>query len=192
MLRFIGCSLKYRTGPSLRGPVTEVKVCHEISCDGAAGAGLSKFSSYLSLFSPIVTLDKFWESPRSLGNYQNFDKLKTTRHFFEFIVKKALHTELLPFEAEEVVTSLGETVALARRARDWTQSDLASKMGASVNTVVNIEKGRPSVGFGQVLNALWVLDLLGGLRDAVRPEDVPEIKRAAMKRLKRSVRGAHG
>ncbi|MCA8050706.1 helix-turn-helix domain-containing protein [Burkholderia arboris] len=119
-------------------------------------------------------------------------KLKTTRHFFEFIVKKSLHADLLPFEAEEVVTSLGETVALARRAREWTQADLASKMGASVNTVVNIEKGRPSVAFGQVLNALWALDLLGGLRESLRPEDVPDIKRAAMRRFKRSSRGVHG
>ncbi|MCB4349480.1 helix-turn-helix domain-containing protein [Burkholderia cenocepacia] len=107
-------------------------------------------------------------------------------------MKKALHADLLPFEAEEVVTSLGETVTLARRAREWTQADLASKMGASVNTVVNIEKGRPSVAFGQVLNALWALDLLGGLRESLRPEDVPDIKRAAMRRFKRSSRGAHG
>ncbi|MFP3606021.1 helix-turn-helix domain-containing protein [Paraburkholderia sp. SIMBA_053] len=83
-------------------------------------------------------------------------------------------------------------MALARRAREWTQSDLASKMGTSVNTVVNIEKGRPSVGFGQVLTALWVLDLLGGLRDALRPEEVPDIKRAAINRFKRGGRRGHG
>ncbi|WP_334043693.1 helix-turn-helix domain-containing protein [Burkholderia ambifaria] len=135
---------------------------------------------------------RFWVSPKSLEFCSILVKLKTTRHFFEFIVKKALHADLLPFEAEEVVTSLGETVTLARRAREWTQADLASKMGASVNTVVNIEKGRPSVAFGQVLNALWALDLLGGLRESLRPEDVPDIKRAAMRRFKRSSRGAHG
>ncbi|ODP33017.1 transcription factor [Pandoraea sp. ISTKB] len=108
------------------------------------------------------------------------------------MVKKSLHADLLPFEAEEVVTALGETVALARRAREWTQADLAAKMGTSVNTVVNIEKGRPSVSFGQVLNALWVLDLLGPLRDAIRPEDDPVIQQAAMMRLKRGRRVPHG
>ncbi|MBN3729525.1 helix-turn-helix domain-containing protein [Burkholderia sp. Tr-20390] len=108
------------------------------------------------------------------------------------MVKKSLRSELLPFEAEEVVTSLGETVALARRARGWTQADLAEKMGSSVNTVVNIEKGRPSVSFGQILNALWVMDLLDGIRDAVRPEQSAEIQRAAMSSLKRRQRGAHG
>ncbi|AKM33131.1 transcription factor [Pandoraea faecigallinarum] len=108
------------------------------------------------------------------------------------MVKKQMHADLLPFEAEEVVTALGETVALARRAREWTQSDLAAKMGTSVNTVVNIEKGRPSVGFGQVLNALWVLDLLDGLREALDPEKDPVIQRAAMERLKGRRRAPHG
>lgn len=107
-------------------------------------------------------------------------------------MKKPVHADLLPFEAEEVVTVLGETVSLARRARGWTQADLAQKMGTSVNTVVNIEKGRPSVSFGQILNALWVLDLLDRLRDALRPEDDPVIQQAAMNRLKRRTRGAHG
>ncbi|WP_246182028.1 helix-turn-helix domain-containing protein [Pandoraea capi] len=123
---------------------------------------------------------------------KNLYKLKINRHLFEFIVKKSLRADLLPFEAEEVVTALGETVALARRAREWTQADLAAKMGTSVNTVVNIEKGRPSVSFGQVLNALWVLDLLGPLRDAIRPEDDPVIQQAAMTRLKRGRRVPHG
>lgn len=135
---------------------------------------------------------QFWSFPKPLEIRQILDKLKIKRHFFEFIVKKSLHSDLLPFEAEEVVTSLGETVALARRARGWTQSDFASKIGASVNTVVNIEKGRPSVAFGQVLNALWALDLLGGIRDALRPEDDPVIKRAAMSQLKRRSRSSHG
>lgn len=107
-------------------------------------------------------------------------------------MKKSIRADLLPFEAEEVVTALGETVSLARRARGWTQADLAQKMGTSVNTVVNIEKGRPSVSFGQILNALWVLDLLDRLRDALRPEDDPVIQQAAMSRLKRRTRGAHG
>jgi len=108
------------------------------------------------------------------------------------MAKTAQHTDLLPFEAEEVLTSLGEMVALARRARAWTQADLAAKMGASVNTVVNIEKGRPSVAFGQVVNALWVLDSLAPLRDALRPENDPVIRRAAMDRLSRRGGGKRG
>lgn len=107
-------------------------------------------------------------------------------------MKTAQHTDLLPFEAEEFITSVGELVALARRAREWTQADLAARMGASVNTVVNIEKGRPSVAFGQVVNALWVLDSLDALREAARPEQDPVIQQAAMRRLSRRTRGSNG
>lgn len=98
---------------------------------------------------------------------------------------------MLPFEAEEVVASIGETVSLARRSRGWTQSDLASKMDVSINTVVNLEKGRPSVAFGQVLMALWTLDRLDILRAAARVDSDPVIQKEALRRIPRRVR-AHG
>ncbi len=100
-------------------------------------------------------------------------------------MKTAQHADLLPFEAEEAVASVGTMIALARRARGWTQADLAAKMGTSVNTIVNIEKGRPSVAFGQIVNALWVLDSLGPLRDALRPENDPVIRQAVLDRVSR-------
>ncbi|MGA9919145.1 helix-turn-helix domain-containing protein [Paraburkholderia sp.] len=103
-------------------------------------------------------------------------------------MKKAQLLDMLPFEAEEVISALGSKIALARRARSWTQADLAAKMGVSVNTVVNLEKGRPSVAFGQVVMALWLVDSLDLLRLATRPEDDPVIVKQAMSRLPRRVR----
>ncbi|NPT54178.1 helix-turn-helix domain-containing protein [Paraburkholderia sp. 5N] len=108
------------------------------------------------------------------------------------MVKKAQLLDMLPFEAEEVIAALGCKIGLARRARLWTQADLAAKMGVSVNTVVNLEKGRPSVAFGQVVMALWLLDSLDVLRQATRPEDDPVIQKEALKRLPKRVRGSHG
>jgi Predicted transcriptional regulators len=107
-------------------------------------------------------------------------------------VKKTQLLDMLPFEAEEVIAALGRKIGLARRARSWTQADLAAKMGVSVNTVVNLEKGRPSVAFGQVVMALWLLDSLDMLRQAARPEDDPVIQNEALRRLPKRVRGSHG
>ena len=107
-------------------------------------------------------------------------------------MKTAQYADLLPFEAEEAVASVGAMIALARRARGWTQADLAAKMGTSVNTIVNIEKGRPSVAFGQIVNALWVLDSLGPLRDALRPENDPVIRQAVLDHVSRRPGGRRG
>nr|WKF56525.1 hypothetical protein HUO10_000983 [Paraburkholderia busanensis] len=99
---------------------------------------------------------------------------------------------MLPFEAEEVATSIGKKIQLARRARGWTQSDLAAKMGVSVNMIVNLEKGLPSVAFGQVVMALWVLDGLDVLREAARVDLDPVIQQEALSRLPQRVRGSRG
>ena len=127
-----------------------------------------------------------------LENQKYLIKIKTNDRKSYFFVKKPNLIEMLPFEAEEVVTALGEKIALARRARSWTQADLAAKMGVSVNTVVNLEKGRPSVAFGQVVMALWLLDSLDMLRAATRPEDDPVIQKEALSRLPKRARGTHG
>lgn len=118
-------------------------------------------------------------------------KIKIKSIKFDLIVKKSQLLDILPFEAEEVVAAVGYKIALARRARSWTQADLAAKMGVSVNTVVNLEKGRPSVAFGQVVMALWLLDSLDMLREATRPEDDPVIQKEALRHLPKRVRGSH-
>jgi DNA-binding transcriptional regulator YiaG len=132
--------------------------------------------------------------PASLTNHRILYKLKFIALKLEFIkiVKKTQTLKLLPFEAEEVVTSIGEAVSLARRARGWTQSDLAAKMGVSVNTIVNLEKGRPSVAFGQVVMALWTLDRLDVLRAAGRVELDPVVQQEALRRMPQRARGVRG
>lgn len=53
---------------------------------------------------------------------------------------------------------LGNLVSIARRQRLWTQADLAAKADISLSTVLDIEKGSPSVQLGLWLKALWALD----------------------------------
>ena len=41
-------------------------------------------------------------------------------------MKNRLDAKLLPYEAEQALEGLGESISLARRARGWTQADLAA------------------------------------------------------------------
>ena len=56
-------------------------------------------------------------------------------------------------EAATWLALLGATIRLGRIERGWTQHDLATRIGASANTVAAIEKGSPSTSVGLVLNA---------------------------------------
>jgi len=58
---------------------------------------------------------------------------------------------LLPV-ARDAAKILGQQVALARRDRQWTMSELAARSGVSVHTVRSIEAGRPTVSLGNAFN----------------------------------------
>ena len=75
-------------------------------------------------------------------------------------MKKSASSDLLPFEAEEFLCELGRRISIARRARGWTQQDLAAKAGVSNRTMTGIEKGLPTIQMGFWLSTLWALDLL--------------------------------
>lgn len=58
---------------------------------------------------------------------------------------------------------LGLEVARARRARRWTEAELAERVGISAITLRNIERGVPTVAIGTVFEAATILgiDLFG-------------------------------
>lgn len=56
-----------------------------------------------------------------------------------------------------------------RRERAWTQSDLAERIGASRDWVINLEKGKTTVELGLVLQALKALELSLDLSPAPPP-----------------------
>ena len=54
---------------------------------------------------------------------------------------------------------LGTTLRRARRARAWTQTDLANRAGMRQGTVSHVENGLETVKLSTIMNLLRVLDL---------------------------------
>lgn len=82
-------------------------------------------------------------------------------------MKTSASPHLLSLDAEDLLRHLGQRISLARRARQLTQPDLAAKTGVGLSTITQIEKGAPTVQIGFYINALWALDLLRELHQAI-------------------------
>lgn len=103
-------------------------------------------------------------------------------------MKKIQSADILPYRASQLIEQIGQRISLGRRARLWTQADLAAKIGVSVNTLVSIEKGRATVAFGLIVKALWALDCLDGLEQVAKPEDDGAVQMAAFRNMPLRVR----
>ena len=78
-----------------------------------------------------------------------------------------------PRPPEEVVAALadiGQGVRLARLRRRQTARELADRVGISLRTLQKLERGDPGVALGTFATALWVLDPLQPVREAVSPQ----------------------
>lgn len=53
----------------------------------------------------------------------------------------------------------GAAVRVARHDRGWTQSELATRAGISVVTIMKVEGGSQGVAFGTVLQVCLILNL---------------------------------
>jgi len=60
---------------------------------------------------------------------------------------------------KNILAGLGENIKLARLRRKFSIRSLAERAGIAVSTLVNIEKGVPSVSLGYYLQVLTVLRL---------------------------------
>jgi transcriptional regulator with XRE-family HTH domain len=80
----------------------------------------------------------------------------------------------------EAVRVLGLEIARARRARRWTQEELAERAGISANTLRSIERGSPTTTIGVVfeLASLLGIDLFGAAA-----EDLPALVAQGRDRL---------
>lgn len=82
-----------------------------------------------------------------------------------------------PLSVEQAMLDLGRRIAIARKARGYTQPELAAAAGVGLSTVVGIEGGHPGASIGNVFRLLDVLHLLGqvdSLLDPARDEMVTE------------------
>jgi transcriptional regulator with XRE-family HTH domain len=57
------------------------------------------------------------------------------------------------------LTDFGRLLATTRRERGWTQTELASRVGVSVSTLLSIEKGAPGTAIGTVFEVATILDV---------------------------------
>jgi len=94
----------------------------------------------------------------------------------------------LPFAAAQIAERLGELVSTARRARGWTQADLAAKAQVSDSTLYAAERGDARISLQHWLRLLWATDQLDRLAEAIDPaKDTPAV-REMLSNLPRRVR----
>jgi transcriptional regulator with XRE-family HTH domain len=94
---------------------------------------------------------------------------------------------VIPLQASERVTQLGQRIRVARIRRGWSVADLASKAGVNRNTLTALERGKPGTSVGVCFTVLWALGLDKSL-DAVADPDSDAHGRAleASRRPKRA------
>ncbi len=71
-----------------------------------------------------------------------------------------IKANVIPVLVERSLIELGSRVAIARKAREWTQADLAQLADVGVSTVASLEAGYHGVSVGNFLKVLKGLDLL--------------------------------
>ncbi len=88
-----------------------------------------------------------------------------------------------PIIVEQATLELGRRLALARKARGFSQRDMAAAAGVGLSTVVGAETGHPGVAFGNILKMLDVLGLLDQVGTLLDPEKDPMVVNAGIKSL---------
>ena len=83
---------------------------------------------------------------------------------------------------------LGRDIAIARKRRRMSLSEMAERMMVNIKTVQRLEKGDPAVSIGIVTTALWVLGMHRRIGDLVAPETDQTGLQEDIKRLPRDFR----
>jgi len=100
-------------------------------------------------------------------------------------------TRAYPALSENAVSQiqkLGQDIAVARKRRHVSMSEMAERMMVNLKTVQRMEKGDPAVGIGIVAAALSVLGLHRRLGDLVAPESDSVALQEDIKKLPRDFR----
>jgi DNA-binding XRE family transcriptional regulator len=89
---------------------------------------------------------------------------------------------LLPGQA---LAGLGQRVALARRARQLNQRDLAVLAGVGASSIVALEKGHPGVAMGTLVRVLDALGLMTEMDQLLVPQRDPALVQHAVRSLQK-------
>lgn len=90
------------------------------------------------------------------------------------------HFPLLP---QQALTRLGERIALARRARELTQKQVAELSDIGLSSIVALEQGAPGVAIGTLVRVLDSLQLLEQLDSFLKSTDDELLVAQAIRRL---------
>lgn len=83
-------------------------------------------------------------------------------------------------QTEEAVRVIGLEIARARRARRWTQAELAERAGISDNTLRSVERGSTNATVGVVFE---LATLLGVPLFGAGPDELPALVAQGRNRL---------
>jgi transcriptional regulator with XRE-family HTH domain len=87
-----------------------------------------------------------------------------------------------------VMARLGDDLTAARKARGFSQSDLAERMHVSRKLVSRLESGDSTVSFGAYAAAAWIMGLEKNLMEAFAQERDPVFQREARLGLNKRIR----
>lgn len=85
------------------------------------------------------------------------------------MTKRSIGRSSLTAPARSALAQLGADLALARARRSLSLRDAAARLFVSVNTLRNLEAGKPGVGLGVLTNALMLYGMLERLRTLAEP-----------------------
>jgi transcriptional regulator with XRE-family HTH domain len=75
----------------------------------------------------------------------------------------------IPLPAVHALRKLGRDLALARRKRGISTSDMAARLFVGRNTLWRLERGDPTVALGTLMTAAFVLNLHDRLANLAAP-----------------------
>ena len=75
----------------------------------------------------------------------------------------------IPFPAVEALPKLGAAIRMARIRRRKTAADFARRLNVSLPTLRKLEAGDSGVSLGTFVTALWLLDFLPAMIEALDP-----------------------
>jgi transcriptional regulator with XRE-family HTH domain len=80
-----------------------------------------------------------------------------------------LNRDVMPLPAAQALRKLGRDLALARRKRGISTSDMAARLFVSRDTLWRLERGDPSVALGTLVTATFILSLHDRLANLAAP-----------------------
>jgi transcriptional regulator with XRE-family HTH domain len=88
-----------------------------------------------------------------------------------------------PVLVQRALGDLGRRMVYARKARQWTQADLARMADVGMSTVAALESGSDGVSLGNVCKMLDALGLLSQVEGLLDPQADAELTRFALRAL---------